>query len=495
MRRSKLFGAILMCVAGSMAQSDSISVVSTSVKDSSTPAKIMVIDTGANKPYSPIVTENSNPGLDAPITLWAKDASLSEVLKVLSERSNMNFVAGEGVHREKITIILNKTPLDEAINLLVRAAGLAYEIIGNSVLIAEPGKLKDEVGQSGYVIELKYASADEVAEMLGDLTKNIKVDRGGNRLICYTSPRVINEIERVVKSVDKPNMLVLLDTRVIEVSMDDLDEIGINWASMSPVQSGVSRAESPITEAFKAANWQLMAMEMNVALDALVQQGDAQLLMNSKLTTTNNRPANLHIGEIIPYTIQSFNLGSSGGANYEIQKEEVGVKINMLPHINEDNQITLTLEPEISSIIGWKGPNNDIPLVRVRTTKTTIRVEDKQTIFIAGLIAEEKSEEIQKFPLLGDIPLIGLLFQHKKEVIQKKNLIIEVTPRIIYNPDDFHVWEDLKGDAIAESSLADVFENDETVEYKVPESSKVKAESRKERREREKAEKKSSKQN
>lgn len=440
--------------------------------------------------YSPIVTENQNPGLEAPITLWAKDASLSEVLKVLSERSNMNFVAGEGVHREKITIILDKTPLAEAINLLVRAAGLSYEIIGNSVLIAEPGKLKEEVGQSGYVIELKYASADEVASMLGDITKNIKVDRGGNRLICFTSPRVINEIEQVVKSVDKPNLLVLLDTRVIEVSMDDLDEYGISWGSVSPLQGGLTRPEVALEDAFDAGNWNLMETSVNVTLDLLLQEGDAQLLMNSKLTTTNNRSANLHIGEIIPYTIQSYNLGASGGENYEIQKEEVGVKINMLPHINEDKQITLTLEPEISSIAGWKGPNNDIPLVRIRKTKTTIRVEDKQTIFIAGLIAEEKSEEIQKVPVLGQIPLIGLLFQHKNEVVTKKNLIIEVTPKIIYDPDELKVWENLKGNAISESSLVPILEDDETVEYKVPESSRKKRdESRRERRAREKAEK------
>lgn len=442
--------------------------------------------------YSPVVKENANPGLSAPITLWAKDASLSEVLKVLSERSNMNFVAGEGVHREKITIILDKTPLDEAINLLVRAAGLSYEIIGNSVLIAEPGKLKDEVGQSGYVVKLKYARADEVAAMLKDITKNIKVDRGGNRLICYTSPRVINEIERVIKNVDKPNVLVLLDTRIIEVSMDDLDEYGVNWATMSPINTGISIPEVPIQDALNLKNWNLMSTEMTIALDMLLQNGDAKLLMNSKLTTTNNRAANLHIGEVVPYTIQSYNIGSggSGGTNYEIQKEEVGVKINMLPHINEDRQITLSLAPEVSSIIGWKGPNNDIPLVRVRKTETTIRVDDKQTLFIAGLIGEEVSEETQKIPILGEIPLLGLLFQHKKEVVTKKNLIIEVTPKIIDDPDQLAIWESIKGDVISESSLAPILEADKTVDYKVPEESKAKKETRRERRAREKAEKK-----
>jgi type II secretory pathway component GspD/PulD (secretin) len=387
---------------------------------------------------SPIITGHLNLRLKAPITLWAKDASLSEVLKVLSEKSGMNFVAGEGVDRSKITIILNKTPLDEAINLLVRASGLSYEIIGNSVLIAEPEKLKEEVGMSGYVVECKYVKAEEVAKMLGDLTKSVKVDEGGNRLICYTSPRVILEIEKIVRAIDHPHIMVVLETRLIEVKIDNTNKFGIDWEALSPVQSGIGYKTSPLKDAFRLENWVQMPLGLNVTLDMLVANGDARVLMNSKLTTTNNREASLHIGEIIPYTIQSYNLTQSGGMNREIQREEVGIKVTMTPHINEKNQITLNMLPEVSSISGWKGPSADLPLVRVRKTNTTVRVEDGQTLFLAGLLSEEKTVETRKVPVLGDIPLIGLIFQHKKEVMSKSNLIIEVTPRIVYNPRDLN---------------------------------------------------------
>src|SRR3954467_2679421 len=143
------------------------------------------------KVESPIITKDPNPLLRNVISLNAQDANLSEILKVMADRSSMNFVAGEGVQKAKISVILNKTPVAEAIDLIVRAAGLSYEIIGNSVLIGEAGKLKDEVGQSGYVIALNYADAEEVALMLADFSKNVKVDKGGNRLIAYASPRVI----------------------------------------------------------------------------------------------------------------------------------------------------------------------------------------------------------------------------------------------------------------------------------------------------------------
>jgi type II secretory pathway component HofQ len=158
-------------------------------------------------------------------------------------------VAGEGVQKAKISIILNKTPVSEAIDLIVRAAGLSYEIIGNSVLIGEQGKLKDEVGQSGYVIALNYADAEEVAGLLADFSKNVKVDRGGNRLIAYASPRVINEIERIVRSIDHPHTQVLLETRLIEVTVDNTDKFGIDWGALSPISTGISFPVAPVAKA------------------------------------------------------------------------------------------------------------------------------------------------------------------------------------------------------------------------------------------------------
>jgi type II secretory pathway component GspD/PulD (secretin) len=130
--------------------------------------------------------------------------------------------------------------------------------------------------------------------------------------------------------------------------------------------------------------------------------------------------------------------------NQQIMKEEVGVKVSMTPHINEDNQITLALEPEVSNILEWRGPDADMPLVKVRKASTTVRVENGQTIFLAGLLSEEKSDQVKKLPILGDIPLLGMLFQHKRESVIKSNLIIEITPRIIKNPADLSFETDLK---------------------------------------------------
>jgi type II secretory pathway component GspD/PulD (secretin) len=305
-------------------------------------------------------------------------------------------------------------------------------------LIGQSDILKDEVGQSGYVIGLKYANAPEVAEMLADFSKSVKIDQGGNRLIVYASPRVINEIERIVKSIDHPHIQILLETRVVEVSLDDENQYGIDWGAMSPIETGIAYPQGQLSEGFKAKGWIRDMVYLNLTIDMLIRNGDARLLMNSKLTTTNNREASLHIGEKIPFVIQSYASGGnvSGTSQREVKHELVGVKLSMLPHINEDEEITITLEPEVSSIAGYKGPAGDIPLVKIRKTKTTVRVKDGEIIFLAGLISEEENEEIRKVPILGQIPLLGVLFSHKSKTKRKTNLIIEIRPKIIHSSAD-----------------------------------------------------------
>ena len=108
----------------------------------------------------------------------------------------------------------------------------------------------------------------------------------------------------------------------------------------------------------------------------------------------------------------------------------------MTPHVNDEKQITLSLRPEVSTIAGWKGSASDLPLIKIRTAQTTVRVENKQTIFLAGLISEDRSVEIRRLPVLGRIPLLGLLFRNHKEVVRRSNLVIEITPQIIHNPSE-----------------------------------------------------------
>ena len=175
------------------------------------------------------------------VSVHAEDAFLPGILSILAKESGYNIVTDPNVNRQdKISIHLDDVPIEQAINLLVRSVGLSYEIVGNSFLIAEPKKLEKEVGITAHVIDLKYSDASEVKTLLQDLTKQIQVDVSGNKLLVNASPKKIAEIEEVIKKIDVPAIQILLETRLIEVSLDQDEKLGIDWSKLAKCRECVS---------------------------------------------------------------------------------------------------------------------------------------------------------------------------------------------------------------------------------------------------------------
>ena len=393
--------------------------------------------------------------LDKLISLDADDANLPAVLKILAEKGGLNVITGPGVAAGRITIHMKDVPVEQAVNLVVRAAGLAYERIGNSILVAEAKFLNEETGLSSYIVNLKYADANEVKAALAGITDRINVDRGGNRLIVVTSPRVISEIESIVAELDKPAQQVMLEARIVEVSTDDMRKLGIDWdllnrqgfvfveGNYSSIEGGngeTGQLENlqmfPNTpgsfDIFKFKGFSRVARVFRVFLDALVRDGNARVLASPKLTTLNGKEATMLVGQRIPF-VTTGAVFAGGGASQvqQVQKEEVGVKLSITPLINADGYITTTISPEVSSVTGFKGDNADLPVVSTRQATTTVRLKDGGSVIIGGLLSEERTETTVKVPLLGDIPGLGRLFQHTTVTAVKKDLIIEVTPHIL----------------------------------------------------------------
>jgi type II secretory pathway component GspD/PulD (secretin) len=400
---------------------------------------------------------DANRGLATPVDLDADDAFLPSVLTTLSELSGYNIVTGPEVNRQqRISIHIKNTPVQEAINLVVRAAGLSYEIVGNSFLVTASENLEKEVGISSYLIELQYAKAKELKDLFANLTENIEVIESHNALLISTSPKVISEIRGVVERIDVPSKQVILQTRVVEVQVDRVKELGVDWEKLSKITTIIAeRPSDPVLgsvgypEAIdKSATdlgvlpgehtWekidglenvgkfdrQLTAFD--ITLDFLLKTNSAKLLTDAKLTTTNNRTASIHIGEIIPIII-------TANENPRIEREEIGVKVQITPQINDDGLITATVKPEVSTIVEMI--NGEIPRRKVRTAQTTVLVRDRQKIVIAGLLNAETSSDVHAVPWLGETPFVGRLFQHLREQNRTTDLIIEITPYILDNDD------------------------------------------------------------
>jgi type II secretory pathway component GspD/PulD (secretin) len=396
--------------------------------------------------------------LETRITLEADDAHLPAVLAALAEKSEMNIVTGSGVSADdRISVRMRDVPILEAINLVVRAAGLSYEIVGNSILVADPKSLEEEVGLTSYVIDLQYATAREVKELLSDVTENVQVDTAGNRLLLYASPATNAQVRDIVAEVDVPSLQVMIDVRFIEVKTSDEKALGIDWSKLSSLTTII--AESPaLTDSaaylFTGGSRPPMYEDVSddhvmvfqkisgfdhigyfsrrltafdITLDWLVKDNKARVLANSQLTTMNNREASLDVVDEIWYQAEAGGVGGQ----ITISSIEVGIKLKVTPQVNTDGFITVTITPEVSTIIGTRTGYLP-PDSRKRTATTTLRVRDGQSIIIAGLLAEDEKKTMYSLPFLGDIPILGNLFRHQATDISETDLIVQITPHILH---------------------------------------------------------------
>lgn len=394
------------------------------------------------------------------ITIHAEDAFLPSILSILAKESGYNIVTDPNVNRQdKISIHLDDVPIEQAINLIVRAVGLSYEIVGNSFLVADPKKLKEEVGVTSYVIDLKYSAAADLKLLLQDISKQVQVDIPGNKLLINASPKKIAEIIRVVEKIDVPAIQIMLETRLIEIAVDVEEQLGIDWSRLArystilaengeEVTAG-SGSDVPAAETFgnlpaimpfnrlsevaektgllpRYFSRQLTAFDLT--LDMLQKDNKAEVLADSRLTTLNGREASIKLVDIVPYILSSGGVGGQ----VQVQREEVGIKLNILPTVNADGYITVSVRPEVSTIFEFIGPDKNIPRVKSRTSSTTIRVRDGESIIIGGLLSNDKKQTTYQVPVLNKIPWLGKkLFTSHGVVERKTDLIIQITPTIV----------------------------------------------------------------
>ena len=308
------------------------------------------------------------------VSIHAEDTHLPTILAILAEESGYNIVTGPNVQsQDKLTIHLDNVPIDQAINLVIRASGLSYEIVGNSILVANQAKINEDIGLMPYVISLQYANAEEISMLLQHVTENISVDPTGNKLLVSASPKKIAEIEEIIKEIDVPSIQIMLEARLIEVSVQDEEEMGIDWEKLASTTlifaesgepqniannlvtgsylpgytpeiidgesgqfiyeqiSGTNTGQIPDQMAFTRSEGinsfgrQLTAFD--VTLDMLIKDNKANVLTNSQIVTVNGHEATIQMTDEIPYLASS---GGQGNSNFQVLKESVGIKLSIL---------------------------------------------------------------------------------------------------------------------------------------------------------------------
>lgn len=380
------------------------------------------------------------------VSIEADDARVAEILDALAERSGLNIITAGGVEDLRVSIRLRDTPFQEALGLVVRAAGLGYERVGHSILVAPPERLAIPTGWGVRLFPLEHADASELVDLLKVLTPEVAAAPGRDRIVVHGSPSVLDEAAAIVADADRKPRQVLLEARLIEVNRSALLEAGIDWESITRwstvLTEGNPGASPPFAlpedlgyvDAGTAGRVHRQRLAFQVAVDALLTQGKARLLSNSRVVTLENRAAEIFAGESVPVVISS--LASPGGAGgvlqtVQLEKIDVGVKLAITPRVASDGTITTLVEPEVSRIVGFVGPDDDLPQTSMRRARALVRVQDGETVYLGGLLSEETRRIRKGMPLLSEIPLVGFLFRYHREETVRLDLVIEITPRVI----------------------------------------------------------------
>ena len=338
------------------------------------------------------------------------------------------------------------------------------------------------------VIYLKYAKAEDLTGILEKVAESLKEEipsesskknktsigfhNDTNALIISAQPDILKSLESVISQLDIRRAQVLVEALIVEISDKLARDIGVQFlfigdGESSPIATqrfgtpnpdlistiGAETSEDSTTSSTmqtRAAN-SLLALDglaVGVArykasgtsfatiLNLIAQDADSNVLSTPSIMTMDNEEASIVVGQEIPITTGEALSGSNSNPFRSVTRQEIGVKLVVRPQINEGNAVKMYINQEVSSIFGPLGEMSTDLITNKRNIKTTVLVEDGETIVLGGLIDDNVQELVKKVPFLGDIPLLGRLFKTTSISRTKRNLMVFLRPTIVRDSND-----------------------------------------------------------
>jgi len=287
--------------------------------------------------------------------------------------------------------------------------------------------------------------------VVGDAT--ITADPETRRLIVITDDETSQYVSQVVTNLDRPKPQVLIKVVFLEVSHNDGSDIGVEGTfrkqmNDAPTFGSVSNlfgltpgspnfSPNPIPTPPGAGIYQILSQDYTVTLYAIAKAGKSEILSRPSILTRNNQQATITVGQSVPI-ITGTILGTANSAPVNtITYRDVGVILKVTPFITADGQVEMILAPQISALSDQTvnvsiGVN--VPVINTRSADTVVVTPNGQTVIIGGLMQNLKGEVVSKIPFLGDLPLLGAAFRRTTKTATKTELIIFLTPYIVFEP-------------------------------------------------------------
>ncbi|WP_159655877.1 type II secretion system secretin GspD [Vibrio atypicus] len=384
---------------------------------------------------------------------------------VADDRTNSILISGDPQVRQRLRKLIKQLDVEMASKGNNRVVYLKY---------ADAEELVDVLKGVSDNLQAEKSSSSKKGSSVKRGEVMIAAHPGTNALVLTAPPDIMNALQDVISQLDIRRAQVLIEALIVEMAEGDGINLGVQWgnletgamiqygntgASIGGVMVGLEEAKdtettkavynsdgdflrnetttekgdySSLAAALAGVNGAAVSLVMGdwtALISAVSTDSNSNILSSPSITVMDNGEASFIVGEEVPVI-----TGSTAGSNNDnpfqtVDRKEVGIKLKVVPQINEGNSVQLKIEQEVSNVLSPNGAV-DVRFAK-RQLNTSVMVEDGQMIVLGGLIDERALESESKVPLLGDIPVLGHLFKSTSTQVEKKNLMVFIKPTII----------------------------------------------------------------
>jgi MSHA biogenesis protein MshL len=443
-------------------------------------------------PVFPQVEQEKKIGIEGPKELFSfslREADLKDVLRGIAKQSNYNVVVEPDV-KGTSTLDLKNVTMDKALDYILDPLNYAYRINDNTIYVSKPkletktfqlnyvafSKLTDSIvtGSSGtqragqFVVGINMRTRTDMDPWQGfqDTLKNMLSPDGKatfNKqagLVSITDyPKNMKQIASFIKAMDESvQRQIMIEARVVEVELTGSNREGVDWQLINSKVLGyginytqqtidplANQAVGATFSRFVVGASHLVGVDATgidrTFIDLLKTQGKVNVLSNPKISTMNNQRAVIKVAtdEAVFESTSTVSVGGVPTVSSTIRYITIGLILDVVPFVDDQGNIVMNIHPMLTQDTGQvttdKLTGNSVPILNIREVDTTARVKEGEMVVIGGLIKETKNEQTTGVPGISSVPLIGWPFRAWTRTTDRSELVIFLTPKVIYAKD------------------------------------------------------------
>ncbi|MCC7015123.1 MAG: type II secretion system protein GspD [Planctomycetes bacterium] len=373
-------------------------------------------------------------GGDELLQVEFRGAPLAQVLHFLADRAGVNIVLDAGVDRT-VDLSFPSITLDAAMHSVLTRNGLRLVEDPPGVYFVELWDGTQEASANFTLSSVKATDVEANLRALLGSSSTLVVDPKQNLIVVRGAQSDVELVREFLERVDRLQRQVLIEVRILEVSLGDRFQLGLDASANGTVQGhlwnlvqGLATSDDSFTYQFTSS-----AGDLDATINAMRRITGTDLVSSPRVLAVTGTEASVEVVTEVPYVnVTSTTSGTTGGVGTsvveEVQFKEAGIKLKVMPTIQEGGSIAVHIDQELSEVVDTF---KDIPVIDKRFLKTDLLVQDRSTVVLGGLMQNKRTEVDKGVPWLMDVPLLGRLFHNDDDTSGKRELLVFLTPRIV----------------------------------------------------------------